>query len=169
MSKLIFGRKVKADWTFRPEDPNRLHQVLPQMEVNTPVDRIKGFRFPAPGSRHEARVPIRESEDHVYSTNYFVRDPANININVSVFCAFNISLTYMKNSFFNRTNLSSIQSKSRWSLQTTQRCLHMESAKLCPWHMTTPGSEQRRQPPGKLLINLWLFVLFQIICLILLG
>ncbi len=52
------------------------------MDVNTPVERIKGFRYPAPGSRHEARVPIRESEDHVYSTNYYVRDPANINTNV---------------------------------------------------------------------------------------
>ncbi len=69
---------------FRPEDPNDLIQVLPQMDVRSSVTRIKGFRYPAPGSRSDARVPIRESEDHVFSTNYYIRDPANLKTNVRI-------------------------------------------------------------------------------------
>lgn len=36
----------------------------------------KGFRFPSPGApdRGEARVPVVESTDSIYNTNYYIRD-----------------------------------------------------------------------------------------------
>jgi len=42
------------------------------------VERIKGFRYPAPGSRPHANIPIRESEDGVYDVKYYSRDPRNV-------------------------------------------------------------------------------------------
>jgi len=64
---------------FRAEDPNGLIQVLPQREANVSgVERIKGYRYPAPGSRTGARVPIRESEEDVYDIKHYSRDPRNV-------------------------------------------------------------------------------------------
>ena len=60
---------------YRAEDPNNLHQVLPQKVVTVPVDRIKGYRFPAPGSRTGAKIPARDSEDDIYDTGFFKKDP----------------------------------------------------------------------------------------------
>lgn len=45
---------------------------------DSPVERIKGFRYPAPGSRHGTRVPIRYSEDDLYDAKYYSRDPKNL-------------------------------------------------------------------------------------------
>jgi hypothetical protein len=55
------------------------------MEVNFPVERIKGFRFPAPGSRTGARIPTRESADQIYDTGYYYRDPRNLKSKVNYF------------------------------------------------------------------------------------
>ena len=46
------------------------------------VDRIQGFRYPAPGSRHGARIPIRETVDDVYDIKEYTRDPRNLPIDV---------------------------------------------------------------------------------------
>lgn len=54
-----------------------MSQVLPQMETHTTVDRIKGFRYPAPGSRTGAKIP-RRSEEELYDTNFFKSDPRNL-------------------------------------------------------------------------------------------
>lgn len=64
---------------FRPEDPAGLLQVLPPRETNVSgVERIKGYRFPAPGSRSGARVPVRDSLEDVYDVKHYSRDPRNV-------------------------------------------------------------------------------------------
>lgn len=71
--------KIRSVLTFRPGDPNKLHQVLPQRVVHEPeVPRIQGFRFPSPGSQGVAKVPKRDSLDDVYDTSYLTRDPTNL-------------------------------------------------------------------------------------------
>ena len=74
--------QIRAAIIFRPEDPHNLSQVLPPRANPTSVERIKGFRFPSPGSRTGARIPTRDS-DELYDTGYFKRDPRNLLRNVS--------------------------------------------------------------------------------------
>jgi hypothetical protein len=50
---------------------------------NGGVERIKGFRFPSPGSQKEARVPLRETVDDVYQISHYSRDWRNLKNNVS--------------------------------------------------------------------------------------
>lgn len=72
---------------FRAEDPLNFSQMPPQMKQGANVERvnrIKGFRYPAPGSRTGAKIPRRRDEDELYDTNHFKRDPDNLPINVSV-------------------------------------------------------------------------------------
>lgn len=47
------------------------------------MERIKGYRYPAPGSRTGARVPVRDNSDMLYDTNYAPRDPRNLPKTVS--------------------------------------------------------------------------------------
>lgn len=52
---------------------------MPQREANVSgVERIQGYRYPAPGSRTGARVPIRDSKDDVYDIKHYSRDPRNV-------------------------------------------------------------------------------------------
>ena len=70
-------------FSFAPHDKNKLWQILPQkMSGETSgVERIKGFRYPSPGSAQPiARVPVRENSDDVYSIQYYTRDPKNLPI-----------------------------------------------------------------------------------------
>lgn len=67
---------------FRAEDPNNLLQILPPRENNTPVKSIKGYRYPAPGSRTGARVPARENSDEIFNNSYYKKDPRNLPIKV---------------------------------------------------------------------------------------
>ncbi len=78
----LFTIQIRQAVLFRAEDPNNLHQVLPQRVTNSTVERIQGFRYPAPGSRIGARVPVVDSADKVYDINQYVRDPRNLNRNV---------------------------------------------------------------------------------------
>jgi len=72
-------RRLKEFLQFRPEDPGGLLQVLPQREANVSgVERIKGYRYPAPGSRTGARVPVRDSAEEVYDIKHYSRDPRNV-------------------------------------------------------------------------------------------
>lgn len=50
---------------------------MPPTLVNTTVSRIKGNRYPSPGSRTEglASVPVLDNEDKIYNKPYFARDP----------------------------------------------------------------------------------------------
>ena len=58
---------------------------MPPTLVHTTVARIKGNRYPSPGSRTEgqASVPALESEDLIYNKPYFARDPRLLQRNVS--------------------------------------------------------------------------------------
>lgn len=48
---------------FRPDDINDLYP-FPRNRISYPgVERIKGFRYPAPGSRGKVNVPQSESDD----------------------------------------------------------------------------------------------------------
>jgi len=77
-------RRLKEFLQFRPEDPGGLLQVLPQREANVSgVERIKGYRYPAPGSRTGARVPVRDSAEEVYDIKHYSRDPRNLKPDVS--------------------------------------------------------------------------------------
>lgn len=68
---------------YRAEDPNNLHQVLPQRHVaGLNVERIQGYRYPAPGSRTGARIPTQEVED-LFDGNRFTQDPRNLPKKVS--------------------------------------------------------------------------------------
>jgi hypothetical protein len=53
------------------------------MQTNSGVDRIKGFRYPAPGSRTGARIPTVASADEIYDNNFYSRDPRNFKKDVS--------------------------------------------------------------------------------------
>jgi hypothetical protein len=44
----------------------------------TKVERIQGFRYPAPGSRGNPQIPLRESSDDIYNTQFYTRDSRNI-------------------------------------------------------------------------------------------
>ena len=71
---------VKDVWntlfSFAPYDKNKLWQILPQMMPGktSGVERIKGFRYPSPGSQENketegttrSRVPVRDHEDELY-------------------------------------------------------------------------------------------------------
>eukprot|EP01033_Poteriospumella_lacustris_P002770 gene2770-2013_t len=70
--------KVRKATLFRPEDPNKLLQILPWNWQHHEVARIKGFRNPSPGSQAAPSVPTRESEDDIYNTNFYPRDPRNL-------------------------------------------------------------------------------------------
>mmetsp|Transcript_7347 Transcript_7347/g.21630 ORF Transcript_7347/g.21630 Transcript_7347/m.21630 type:complete len:223 (-) Transcript_7347:38-706(-) len=64
-------------WQFRPNAPHRMEpgpaaDWVP--EGKQAVERIKGYRYPAPGSRPPARVPRVESTDEVFDTKYYSRD-----------------------------------------------------------------------------------------------
>ena len=82
MPKNVF-EKAKAMLVFRPEDPINLWQATPRFETGSKVERIKGYRYPAPGSAHLSRVPVRDNEDRVYDITNYPRNPNNIALDVS--------------------------------------------------------------------------------------
>ena len=67
---------MREVFLFRPNDPNELMQVTPRFFVpGTGVERIKGFRYPAPGSQELPSVPVRDS-DSLYHSSQFYKNPA---------------------------------------------------------------------------------------------
>jgi hypothetical protein len=74
--------QIRHAFLFRPEDPNGLHQVLPPTFAPSSVERIKGNRYPSPGSRLGASVPTRDNEDEIYNTSQLLRDARNLPRNV---------------------------------------------------------------------------------------
>ena len=76
--------KMKEMLVYRPNDPINLLQQTPQFKTNATVERIKGYRFPAPGSTHIASSPMRDDEDSVYDTMHYPRSPENITPNVRI-------------------------------------------------------------------------------------
>jgi hypothetical protein len=70
--------RLRRAFLFRPDDPQNMAQQLPQKEVGREVDRIQGFRYPAPGSRVVGVSPTRESDDKVYDVNFYSRDNRNV-------------------------------------------------------------------------------------------
>jgi hypothetical protein len=75
---LLYSEKIRELIQFRPNDPYFFWQVPTADFRIGDVERIQGYRYPSPGSRYGARVPIRESEDDVYNTNQYSRDPRNL-------------------------------------------------------------------------------------------
>lgn len=68
---------------FRPDDPLQLSQVAPQFKVdNSGVDRIKGHRYPAPGSQEQPTIPTR-TKDQLFDVTFHTRDSRRITKNVS--------------------------------------------------------------------------------------
>lgn len=72
-----FARDFVHGLQFRPKHPHRMEpgqaaNWVP--EGDQAVARIKGYRYPAPGSRGPARVPRVENEDEVFDTKYYSRD-----------------------------------------------------------------------------------------------
>ena len=63
---------------YRPEDPRYLQQVTPQFKTGSTVERIKGFRYPSPGSRPQPVIPLRENEDRLYNNSFYTHDSNNI-------------------------------------------------------------------------------------------
>ncbi len=75
---------MRSVFLFRPSDPNNLLQITPQFHAQAPeVARIKGHRFPAPGSQPLASIPIRENSDLLYNNALYPRDPRNISNEVT--------------------------------------------------------------------------------------
>ena len=53
--------------------------MLPPRDANVSgVERIKGYRYPAPGSRTGAKVPVRDSAEDAYDIKHYSRDPRNL-------------------------------------------------------------------------------------------
>ena len=75
-----FARDFVHSLQFRPKHP---HRMEPGQAANwvpegpQKVERIKGYRYPAPGSREAARVPRVENTDEVFDTKYYSRDRLN--------------------------------------------------------------------------------------------
>ncbi len=63
---------------YAPNDPHNLLQQWPQKMSNFGVDRIEGYRFPAPGSRPEAYVPTRDNDDEIFDVKHYPNDPRNL-------------------------------------------------------------------------------------------
>jgi hypothetical protein len=78
-------KQIRSALVYAPEDPNNLHQVMPPNKAVTSVARIKGNRWPSPGSVTGARVPLFDSTDRLYNSNYVTRDPRNTIRNVSTY------------------------------------------------------------------------------------
>uniref|UniRef100_A0A7S2CFD6 Uncharacterized protein n=1 Tax=Florenciella parvula TaxID=236787 RepID=A0A7S2CFD6_9STRA len=66
--------QMKDAVLFRPNDTHDLHQMWPANMTTEKVPRIKGYRYPAPGSQASARVPDTEDEDRRYDIKYFTRN-----------------------------------------------------------------------------------------------
>lgn len=79
-------QRIKELIVFRPEDNTNLIQALPRFQQNTTVPRIKGYRYPAPGSQDvaEVAVPLRVNADQVYDSKLFPRDPRNLELNTEI-------------------------------------------------------------------------------------
>ena len=59
---------------FKPNDLHNLNQA-PDPRVQMPgVERIEGYRYPAPGSRPAPDIPIRENDDTMYDNKYYDHD-----------------------------------------------------------------------------------------------
>ncbi|TFJ80786.1 hypothetical protein NSK_007963 [Nannochloropsis salina CCMP1776] len=66
--------KIRSWALFRPDDINDLYP-FPRNRISYPgVERIKGYRYPAPGSRPKVNVPQSESDDKLYDIKYFDHD-----------------------------------------------------------------------------------------------
>lgn len=59
---------------FRPDDTHDLHQAPPARMDMPNVDRIKGYRYPSPGSQPTAVMPPDANEDLKYDIKYFTRN-----------------------------------------------------------------------------------------------
>eukprot|EP01041_Mallomonas_annulata_P008136 gene8136-16723_t len=77
LPKNLYDR-IRSFLLYAPTDYSMLWQVPPQMHVGNEVERIKGYRYPAPGSRVGASVPVRESPDHVFDIKHYGRDYRNL-------------------------------------------------------------------------------------------
>mmetsp|Transcript_35272 Transcript_35272/g.35931 ORF Transcript_35272/g.35931 Transcript_35272/m.35931 type:complete len:197 (+) Transcript_35272:48-638(+) len=77
LSKATVDR-IRRVILYKPDDPYNLWQMPPAQVPDDEVERIKGFRYPAPGSRVGARVPIRENEEQVYDIKHYSRDSRNL-------------------------------------------------------------------------------------------
>jgi len=65
-----------SDWAqFRPDDPHGLVGVPENARTTTVgVDRIKGYRYPAPGSQPPVEIPTRGIGADPYEITYYSRD-----------------------------------------------------------------------------------------------
>jgi len=59
---------------FRPENPKLMEPAPFVQEKLDGVDRIQGYRYPAPGSRPAPRVPRVSNSDNVFDIKYYSRD-----------------------------------------------------------------------------------------------
>lgn len=59
---------------FRPNDTHDLHQIPPANVQMPGVERIKGYRYPSPGSQKVAEIPQLEDEDRMYDIKYYSRN-----------------------------------------------------------------------------------------------
>ena len=65
-----------SNWAqFRPDDPHGLIGVPEHARTTTEgVPRIKGFRYPAPGSRPAVEIPTADLDSDPYNINYYSKD-----------------------------------------------------------------------------------------------
>jgi len=66
--------KLKNMFFYRPNDTHDFHQIPPANMKMPGVERITGYRYPAPGSQKLANIPTLEDEDRKYDIKYFSRD-----------------------------------------------------------------------------------------------
>jgi len=70
---------------FRPDDGSHLSQVTPRMQTGTKAEGIQGFRYPAPGSQPQPKVPLVPNEDQIYDAKFFSRDSRNLPVQVYIY------------------------------------------------------------------------------------
>eukprot|EP00613_Pedinella_sp_CCMP2098_P003377 CAMPEP_0171634954 /NCGR_PEP_ID=MMETSP0990-20121206/26315_1 /TAXON_ID=483369 /ORGANISM="non described non described, Strain CCMP2098" /LENGTH=192 /DNA_ID=CAMNT_0012206379 /DNA_START=145 /DNA_END=723 /DNA_ORIENTATION=+ len=61
-------------FSFRPNDTHGMHQIPPAKFKMPGVERIQGYRYPAPGSQPLADIPTSENDDIKYDIKYFSRN-----------------------------------------------------------------------------------------------
>lgn len=73
--KRVLGDKyaeLKKMVEFRPDDTHDLHQAPPAKMSMPNIERIKGYRYPSPGSQPTAVMP--DEQDMKYDIKYFSRN-----------------------------------------------------------------------------------------------
>jgi hypothetical protein len=135
---------------FKPDDPFNLYQVPAQRSIEgaTEVERIKGIRYPSPGSQPPPSVPLRDNSDDIYDINYYAKDPRNIRIGVNLLPFLFLFRFHTSRMFYFRMKLPLMVQSLYKLIMIMQLFLFQEKENLVIWIMILLSFEQLKQQIG---------------------